>query len=119
MRGRLIGQVKITPDTSHEGGLDGEVEIVLADEDRPPDRISVTGRVIGDIEVAPQTSILPRTVDGLEVYQTEVRVWSREKKAVLVEVLSADEPLSDCPISQFKQPGDNGIRGRCLWVRGG
>ena len=116
MMGHLLAQVEIAPNTSREGVLDGEVEVVLADEGRPADRISVTGRVISDIEVVPQTLLLPRTVDGLAVYHAQVRVRSREGKPVSVRVLSAEEPLSAEALPS--KDGKDGASVRIEWKPG-
>lgn len=91
--GRLIGQVEIIPNTKQEGALDGEVEITLKNEDRQPDRISVSGMVKGEVEVAPQSILLPRRVREQICYFAEIQVWHRGNQSLFIREVSETPDL--------------------------
>jgi hypothetical protein len=58
--GLLLGRIEVSPRTQEPGSFEGEVQIFLNDEARPPESIPVTGRVAPMVEASPATLVLPR-----------------------------------------------------------
>ncbi len=88
MGGLLIGRFEVTARTEQAGPLDGEVEIYLAGEARPPDAIPVLGRVVECVEVSPSSLVLPRRSGPRLQYWGQVMVSSRDGKPLTVTVQS-------------------------------
>jgi hypothetical protein len=78
--GNLIARLEVTAHTERSGPLDGDVEIVLANEERPPDHIPVVGDVVPSVICRPERLVLHgRRAQGAG-YSGEIHVASRHGK---------------------------------------
>jgi hypothetical protein len=86
---RLVGALEIIASRESAGMLDGEVQVAIAGESRPPDRISVGGRVVAVAEVSPSTLVLPRRSSNGPIYSAQCVCRSVAGTALEVAVASA------------------------------
>jgi hypothetical protein len=101
---RLIGRIEVSARTGELGSLDGEVEVHLRGDSRPPDLLLVRGRVVGPVEATPESIVLPRHSGAGKLYYADVLCWSTGHKSLTivpedipgdlsVELLPKDEHL--------------------------
>jgi hypothetical protein len=91
---KLIARLEVTARSEAPQQLEGEVEIRLADQNRLPDRIPVTGVVVSAVKASPTTIVLPRKVGQQTVYSGDVLVQSRDGAPLSVRVLSTPPNLN-------------------------
>lgn len=92
--GKLIGRLEVTAHTERPGSLDGDIEITLANEQRPPDLLPVVGDTVPSILCRPQQLFLPRRVAEKYVYDGEVCLASSAGKPIQVTVDSVSPGIS-------------------------
>lgn len=84
--GKLIARAEVTALTDRIGSFDGNVEVSLANEDRPPDVVPVVGQVVRPVDCRPGELILPRRIGEKWVYSGRVLVFSRNQEPVTATV---------------------------------
>lgn len=92
--GTLIGRVEVTALAETAGTLSGEIEIHLAGENRPPDKVSVSGQAVGPVVVSPDSLVLPRHIGDRLEYTGKIMVRGRTGLPVTVSTESAPAELS-------------------------
>ncbi len=86
--GKLIARAEVTVLTNRFGSFSGDVQIVVANEDRPPDLVPVAGEVVRLVECRPSELVLPRRVGNSWVYSGRVLIFSPTKAAIAAKVQS-------------------------------
>src|SRR5262249_33718573 len=56
----FIARLEVVVDTQQPGPIDGDIQIYLDEEGRPPDTIPVVGSVLPTVSIAPESLVLPR-----------------------------------------------------------
>ena len=64
--------------------MDGEIEITLANEERPPDILPVVGAAVSRVDYGPEQLFLPRRIADEYVHQGEIFLASRDGKPLQV-----------------------------------
>jgi hypothetical protein len=104
--GKLIGRLEVTVLADQRGPLDGEVEIRLSNEKRPPDRIRVVGEVVGAVDCWPPQLVIPGRVGAKRDFHAEVLVLSRDGKPIQVTVESVPLGLSAIVRATAERPNE-------------
>src|SRR5206468_3405163 len=86
--GKLIARAEVVPFTEETGPIEGNLEVVLANESRAPDVVPVGGEVVRHVDCRPSTLVLPRHVGERLVYSGQLLVFSRDKQPIHVRIES-------------------------------
>jgi len=90
----LVARVEVSANTTKTGPLDGMLDITMADEKRPPDRVPVIGRVLADIEVNPPSIVLPLQSISGPIYSAKCVCRSTRARPLELALVSAPPGLS-------------------------
>jgi len=92
--GRMIGRLEVTVLAGQRGPLDGDVEVQVANEKRPPDRIRVLGDTVGVLDCWPRQLIVSRNFGETRDLVGEVLLMSRDGKPIEVVVESVPSGMT-------------------------
>jgi hypothetical protein len=95
------------------GPFEGKVAIYLADEDRPPDEVSITGRVVGSVELLPAVVVLPRVSSNGRLYHAECSCRAADGERLTLAVHSVP---SDLQVKIIPGVDSNSQNIRIEWV---
>jgi hypothetical protein len=111
--GKLVARLEVTAKTERPGQLDGDIEVDLTNEPRPPNRmpvtrtvglfglhglspsrrLPVTGEVVSAARCWPSVVVLPRRIGDRTVFRSEALVQGREEAPLQVRLLGAPAGL--------------------------
>src|SRR5260370_916489 len=89
----LIGRLEIVPLTERPGSLEGEVHIYVSDLHSGPEILPVLGRVLGTVEIAPSSFVLPRNSSAGPLYFAECLCWSTNGSPISLTTLDLPSDL--------------------------
>lgn len=92
--GVLVGRVEIAADATSPASLNGYLKLVSSNRSHQPTVVSIDGRVVGHVDIAPSLVVLPRTSSAGAIYSSTCICRSTFGSSLEVRVIAASEGLT-------------------------